>query len=98
MFRVPQRKPIRVKEHALLLRATKNFHAVKAANQMLTFLGLKVSYETLAFLALFIGSEVVGASKLKENSIVQLILNAINSLKPFRTEDERLQKAKELLK
>ena len=32
---------------------------------MLTFLGLKVSYETLAFLALFLGSEVVGASKLK---------------------------------
>jgi len=55
---------------------------------MLTFFGLKVSYETLAFLALFIGSEVVGASKLKENSIVQLILNAINSLKPFRTEDQ----------
>ena len=32
---------------------------------MLTFLGLKVSYETLAFLALFIASEVVGNSKLK---------------------------------
>ena len=65
---------------------------------MLTFLGIKVSYETLAFLALFIGSEIVGASKLKENTIVQLILKAINSLKPFRTEDERLAKAKELLK
>jgi hypothetical protein len=65
---------------------------------MLTFLGLKVSYETLAFLALFIGSEVVGASKLKENSIVQLLLNAVNSLKPFRKEDETIQKAKDLIK
>jgi len=65
---------------------------------MLTFLGIKVSYETLAFLALFIGSEVVGASKLKENGIVQLILNAINSLKPFRKEDETIKKAKDLLK
>jgi hypothetical protein len=27
---------------------------------MLTFLGIKVSYETLAFLALFLGSEIVG--------------------------------------
>ena len=65
---------------------------------MLTFLGLKVSYETLTFLALFIGSEVVGASKLKENSIVQLLLNAVNSLKPFRKEDETIEKAKDLLK
>jgi hypothetical protein len=51
---------------------------------MLTFLGLKVSYETLAFLALFLVSEVVGNSKLKENSIVQLLLNAVNSLKPLQ--------------
>ena len=65
---------------------------------MLTFLGIKVSYETLAFLALFLGSEVVGSSKLKENSIVQVLLNAVNSLKPFRTEDDKLQKVKDLLK
>lgn len=71
--------------------------AVKAANQMLTFLGLKVSYETLAFLALFIGSEIIGSSKLKENSIVQLLLNAVNSLKPFRTEDDKIQKVKDTL-
>jgi hypothetical protein len=64
---------------------------------MLTFLGLKVSYETLAFLALFLGSEVIGASKLKENSIVQLFLNAVNSLKPFRTEDDKIAKVKDTL-
>jgi hypothetical protein len=69
--------------------------AVKAANQMLTFLGIKVSYETLAFLALFLASEVVGNSKLKENSIVQLFMNAVNSLKPFRTEDDKIQKVKD---
>jgi hypothetical protein len=62
---------------------------------MLTFLGLKVSYETLAFLVLFLGSEIIGASKLKENNIVQLLLNAVNSLKPFRTEDEKIQKIKD---
>lgn len=69
--------------------------AVKAANQMLTILGLKVSYETLAFLALFLGSEVLASSKLKSNSIVQLFVNAVNSLKPFRTEDDKIQKVKD---
>ena len=64
---------------------------------MLTFFGLKVSYETLAFLALFLGSETIGASKLKENSIVQLLLNAVNSLKPFRTEDDKISKVKDTL-
>ena len=62
---------------------------------MLTLFGLKVSYETLAFLALFVASEVVGNSKLKENSIVQLVLNAVNSLKPFRSEDDKIQKIKD---
>jgi hypothetical protein len=65
---------------------------------VLTFLGIKVSYETLAFLALFLASEVVGNSKLKENSIVQLLLNAVNSLKPFRTEDDKIAKIKDSLK
>jgi hypothetical protein len=64
---------------------------------MLTFLGLKVSYETLAFLALFLGSEIVGASKLKENSIVQVFLNAVNALKPLRTEDDKIAKVKDTL-
>jgi hypothetical protein len=62
---------------------------------MLTILGLKVSYETIAFLALFLASEVVGNSKLKSNSIVQLFVNAVNSLKPFRTEDDKITKVKD---
>lgn len=69
--------------------------AVKAANPMLTFFGLKVSYETLAFMALFIASEVIGTSKLKENSVAQLFLNAINAIKPFRSEDDRVRKIKD---
>ena len=64
---------------------------------MLTFLGIKVSYETLAFLALFLGSEIIGSSKLKENSIVQVFLNAVNSLKPFRKEDDQINKIKDTL-
>jgi hypothetical protein len=43
---------------------------------MITILGIKVSYEALAFFALFIGSEIIGASKLRENSIVQVLLDS----------------------
>jgi hypothetical protein len=64
---------------------------------MLTILGLKVSYETLAFLALFLGSEIIGASKFKSNSIAQLIVKAVDSLKPFRTEDDKIVKIKDTL-
>ena len=62
---------------------------------MLTILGLKVSYETIAFFALFLGSEIIGASKFKSNSIAQLIVNAVDSLKPFRTEDDKITKIKD---
>lgn len=65
---------------------------------MITLLGLKVSYETLAFFALFLGSEVVGASKLKENSIVQVLLSLIGSLKVLRKEDDKINQIKDLLK
>jgi hypothetical protein len=44
-----------------------------------------------------LGSEIIGSSKLKENSIVQLLLNAVNSLKPFRTEDDKISKVKDTL-
>lgn len=62
---------------------------------MITLLGVKVTYETLAFFALFIGSEVIGASKLKSNGIVQLLLSGINALKPLRKEDDQIQRIKD---
>jgi len=65
---------------------------------MLTLFGLKVSYEALIFFALFIGSEVIGASKLKDNSIVQVILRVVEALKPHRTEDDKIQQIKDTLK
>jgi hypothetical protein len=65
---------------------------------MITILGIKVSYEALAFLALFLGSEVIGASKLKDNGVVQLILSGINALKPLRKEDDQIQRIKDTLK
>ena len=65
---------------------------------MLTILGIKLSYETLVFLGLFLGSELIGASKLKDNSVVQLILSGINALKPLRREDDQIDKIKQIFK
>lgn len=65
---------------------------------MITILGIKVSYEALAFLALFLGSEIIGASKLKENGIIQVILSGINALKPLRKEDDQIQRIKDTFK
>ena len=65
---------------------------------MLTIFGLKVSYEALIFFALFIGSEVIGASKLRENSIAQLFVRVVEALKPHRTEDDKIQRIKDTFK
>jgi hypothetical protein len=65
---------------------------------MLTIFGIKVSYEALVFFGLFIGSEIVGASKLRENSIVQVILRVVEALKPHRTEDDKIQRVKDTFK
>ena len=65
---------------------------------MITILGIKVSYEALAFFALFIGSEIIGASKLRENSIAQLFVRVVEALKPHRTEDDKIQRIKDTFK
>ena len=65
---------------------------------MLTILGLKVSYESLIFFALFLGSEAVGVSKLKDNSVVQLLLTVVNTFKPIRGEDDKIKRIKDIFK
>lgn len=65
---------------------------------MITILGIKVSYEALVFFALFVGSEVIGASKLKSNGLVQLLLAGVNALKPLRKEDDQIQRIKDTFK
>ena len=65
---------------------------------MLTIFGIKVSYEALIFFGLFIGSEIIGNSKLKENSVVQVVLRVVEALKPHRTEDDKIQKVKDTFK
>lgn len=57
---------------------------------MIEILGVKLSSEAIGFLAAFITSEVIGASKLKENTVAQLIKSLIDTLKPARKEDEKV--------
>jgi len=65
---------------------------------MIEILGIKLTYETLIFFGLFIGSEIIGNSKLRENSVVQVILRGIEAIKPHRTEDDKIQSIKDTFK
>ncbi len=57
---------------------------------MIEILGVKLSLEAIGFLAAFVASEVIGSSKLKENSVAALAKSLIDTLKPARKEDEKV--------
>ena len=57
---------------------------------MIEILGVKLTYDTLAWIAAFVASEVIGASKLKENSVASLAKTMIDRMKPSRKEDDKV--------
>ena len=57
---------------------------------MIEIFGVAVAWETLGFVAAFVASEVIGSSKLKENSVAALIKSLIDTLRPARKEDEKV--------
>jgi hypothetical protein len=60
---------------------------------MITILGVKVSYETLAFFALFIASEYLGMTKKRRsNSVTQAISMAAAYFGKTRTEDDTVRR------
>ena len=61
---------------------------------MIEILGIKLTYEALGFLGAFVVSEVIGASKLKNNSVAGLLKSIIDGQKPFRKEDEKVEAIK----
>jgi len=65
---------------------------------MITIFGLKLSYEAAIFFGLFIASEVIGVSKYRSNSLVQVFLKVVQLLKPLRSEDDKLRKIRDSLK
>lgn len=65
---------------------------------MITIFGLKLSYEAASFFALFIASEVIGLSKYRSNSVVQVFLSVVDLLRPIRSEDDKINRIKNSLK
>jgi hypothetical protein len=65
---------------------------------MITFFGLKLSYEAAAFFALFIASELIGLSKYRSNSVVQVFLKVVDLVKPLRGEDDKVRRIRDSLK
>jgi hypothetical protein len=61
---------------------------------MIEILGIKVTYEALGFLVAFVVSEVIGTSKLQNNSVAGLLKSIIDGQKPFRKEDEKVEAIK----
>jgi hypothetical protein len=65
---------------------------------MITIFGLKLTYEAAVFFALFIASELIGISKFKSNSLVQIFLKVVDLLRPLRTEDDKIKRIKDSIK
>jgi hypothetical protein len=66
---------------------------------MITLLGIKVSYETLAFFILFISSEYLGiVKKRRANSVTQAITMAAAYFSKTRTEDDTVRRIRRTLR
>lgn len=57
---------------------------------MVEIFGVKVAWETLAWAAAFLASEIIGASRLKENSVASVVKTFVDRMRPFRREDEKV--------
>jgi hypothetical protein len=62
---------------------------------MITIFGLKLTYEAAVFFALFLASELIGISKFKSNSLVQIFLKVVDLMRPLRSEDDKIKKVKD---
>jgi len=65
---------------------------------MITILGIKVSYETLAFFILFLASEYLGMTKKrKANTVTQVISMAAAYFSKSRPEDDKIRRFRRAL-
>jgi hypothetical protein len=65
---------------------------------MITIFGLKLTYEAAVFFALFLASEIIGVSKFKSISLVQIFLKVVDLLRPLRSEDDKIKRIKDSIK
>lgn len=61
---------------------------------MIEFLGISLAWETIAWVAAFAASEIIGTSKLKENSVAAVAKSLIDRMRPMRREDEKVARIK----
>jgi len=61
---------------------------------MIEIVGVKLSYEAVAFLGLFVFDELVPYLPIKGNSIVQVIQGFAQQMKLFRKEDDAIRSVK----
>ena len=64
---------------------------------MIEIFGITLAWESIGFLVAFVASEVIGETKLKENSIAALVKSLVDTLKPARKEDEKVAEIKRRL-
>lgn len=64
---------------------------------MIEILGVSIAWESIGFLIAFVASEVIGETKLKENSVAALVKSLVDTLKPARKEDEKVAEIKRRL-
>lgn len=57
---------------------------------MIEIFGIKLTYEAIGFIIAFAASEIIGESKLKQNSVLALVKSLIDTLRPARKEDEKV--------
>jgi len=75
------------------MRLPDNYFSIAVLLIMITILGIKVSYETLAFFILFIASEYLGMTKKRRsNSVTQAISMAAAYFSKTRTEDDTVRR------
>jgi hypothetical protein len=66
---------------------------------MITILGITLTYEALGWFVLFLASELIGMNpKLKENSVLQLVLQIATMGKFVRKEDDQIDQIKNVLR
>lgn len=61
---------------------------------MIEIFGIKLTYEAIGFIIAFAASEIIGESKLKQNSVLALVKSLIDTLRPARKEDEKIEAIK----
>ena len=57
---------------------------------MIEIFGITLAWETIAWVAAFAASEVIGTSSLKENSVAAVAKSLIDRMRPIRREDEKV--------